>query len=388
MVISTDEKQAALAAELKKIIEGSLSELVPAAVKAEFGKEAATFAAKMELERRSFGFDSTGLSNTEKKEFAEKFIQAIQGKALLSEVSASGGLLLPENVYAAIFRIASKGGLILSMARKIPLTTDRTSVPRYTAAELEGEYLGSDAELSETTPSFGNAIMQLRKWGLIMRIDRSLLAQASVNLTDFLIGLAAEGLALRIDRSGFAGTTPFVGILNESSVPAVTLASGSTTYAALTIDKVQDLIGAADIDATGGAALFMHLSVLTELFKKRTNSGGDLELTAANPILGAEAGVTAKFPQAMFRGYPVYCSKILPKTSDGSQNGKPFVIFGSLQNLLYGDGGTMEFATSADATVGGKNVFAANQMAVRFTHEHSLAVGLPAAFSVLKTSAS
>jgi HK97 family phage major capsid protein len=166
------------------------------------------------------------------------------------------------------------------------------------------------------------------------------------------------------------------------------LAGGSTTYAVLTVDKVQDLIAAADVDAVSGAAFFMHASVLAELFKKRTNSGGDLELTAATPILSAMAGETSRFPQAMFRGYPVYTSKVLPKVSDGSQAGKPFIIFGSLKNLFYGDMGQMEFATSTEATVSGKSSFVTNQVAVRFLHDHAITVGLPSAFAVLKTAAS
>lgn len=388
MATMTDEKQVALAQELKTIVEGTLKEIIPEAVKTEVGQQAAAFAAKMELERRTLGGDSTGVTKAEKIDFCEKMLNSAQGKAMLTDTSASGGLLVPENVYSNIFRIASQGGLILSMATKIPLSTDRTTVPRYTGAELEGEYLGVDAELSETTPSIGDAVLQLRKWGLMHRVDRKLLQFSAVNVIDFLMGLAAEGLALKIDRGGFTGVTPFVGILNDANVPTVSLASGSTTYAVLTVDKVQALIAAADVDAVSGAAFFMHASVLAELFSKRTNTGGDLELTAATPILSAMAGETSRFPQAMFRGYPVYTSKVLPKVADSSQAGKPFIIFGSLKNLFYGDTGQMEVATSYDATVNSKNVFAADQVAVRFLHDHAVTVGLPSAFAVLKTAAS
>jgi HK97 family phage major capsid protein len=388
MATMTDEKQVALAQELKTIVEGTLKEIIPEAVKTEVGQQAAAFAAKMELERRMLGQDSTGLVKAEKLEFCEKILDSATGKAMLTDTSASGGLLVPENVYSNIFRIASQGGLVLSMAQKIPLATTRTTVPRYTGAELEGEYMGVDTELSETTPSVGDAILHTRTWGLVHRVDRKLLEFSAVNVTDFLMGLAAEGLALKIDRGGFTGTTPFVGILNDANVPTVSLAGGSTTYAVLTVDKVQDLIAAADVDAVSGAAFFMHASVLAELFKKRTNSGGDLELTAATPILSAMAGETSRFPQAMFRGYPVYTSKVLPKVSDGSQAGKPFIIFGSLKNLFYGDMGQMEFATSTEATVSGKSSFVTNQVAVRFLHDHAITVGLPSAFAVLKTAAS
>jgi len=56
--------------------------------------------------------------------------------------------------------------------------------------------------------------------------------------------------------------------------------------------------------------------------------------------------------------------------------------------LILGDKGTMTLAQSDSATVGGKNVFAANQKALRATHDHAIAIGLPTAAVVIRTSAS
>jgi len=44
--------------------------------------------------------------------------------------------------------------------------------------------------------------------------------------------------------------------------------------------------------------------------------------------------------------------------------------------------------TAVCAFVGGKNVFAANQKALRATHDHAIAIGLPTAAVVIRTSAS
>jgi hypothetical protein len=46
----------------------------------------------------------------------------------------------------------------------------------------------------------------------------------------------------------------------------------------------------------------------------------------------------------------------------------------------------MEVARSEHTTVGGKNVFLANQTAMRFLHRHALTIGLPASLVVAKTS--
>ena len=75
----------------------------------------------------------------------------------------------------------------------------------------------------------------------------------------------------------------------------------------------------------------------------------------------------------------------MPSTTAVSTN---FVIFGSLRHFYVGQRAELSVAISQDATVGTDNLFAANMSAVRVITRMAGSVGLPGAFSILKTAAS
>ena len=380
--------------QLEDTVKGHLDEFLgkamPELIGTKVAEEGKKWAAQMALERATSGRDTTGLSHEQKQEFCAKFIEAASGKtAQTSEVGENGGLLIAPEVYAGIFRIAQQAGFVASMATRIPMEgTNEVTVPRFTGSDLEGSYLGVDTEGTETSVAFGDAVLTSKKWILLFRIDRSLIKKASVSIADFLMGLIAEGLAINLDRQGFRGTSPFVGIFNDSAVPVVTLASGSTTYAAFEGDKASEAIAAVDGNTLADCAFFIHQTVWHNVRIKKASSSGNYFASGYDAPILHDAGKGALQPQGTIWGYPVYCPKVLPKTSDSSQAGTPFGVFGSLKNLFYGDSGNLEISQNDAAVIGSRSAFASNQVGMRAIHEHALAVGLPAGMVVLKTAAS
>ena len=93
-------------------------------------------------------------------------------------------------------------------------------------------------------------------------------------------------------------------------------------------------------------------------------------------------------PAGEMWNFPVFTTDQLPTNAQTAVSTK-FGVFANLAKaLIIGDRGSMTVAQSDSATVGGKNVFAANQKAIRVTHDHAIAIGLPTAAVVIKTSAS
>jgi len=92
-------------------------------------------------------------------------------------------------------------------------------------------------------------------------------------------------------------------------------------------------------------------------------------------------------PAGVLWDYPVYTSDYLPDNSTTAIS-TAFGFFGNLKlGLFVGDRGPIEVAKSDSATVGGKNVFAANQTAIRVLHRHAISIGLPAALVKIVTAA-
>jgi len=325
--------------------------------------------------RKMFGDDIKAIARSEKAAYLESSDQA-------------GGYLVPKEVHSEILRIAETVGLIARDARRWPQGSDELEIPRYTGSALQGEYLGEDEEGDETQEDLGVARLNVKRWQLILRLSNSLLADSSVNLSDWLMAMASEGMSYRLDREGFMGGTyagsPFVGLLASNDVTTQTLGSGATGFEDVSLEEASTAIGSIKTAALNDAAFYFHRTVWAKI---RAQKSGDNYVYGQSNLasLRRESGIQ---PVGEILGYPVYTTDVLPAYSASAVSTK-FGVFGNLKlALAWGDRGPMEIARSTDATVGGKSLFRADQQAFRFKHRHAIAMQLPAAAVVLKTAAS
>jgi HK97 family phage major capsid protein len=362
-------------------------------------------------ERSVKGIDITGLSTDQKMAFAKQVQAVFRGnrdgalkvkanEALIEEQDNRGGYLVEPEVAAAILRIAASVGTILKQAQKWPMKTDELGIPNYTGSFLTGSYIGVDLPGSVTGLTFGQAVLIARKWQLAFTVGNDLLADASVQLADWLMAMAGEALANMIDQQGFVGggtvagtaySGPFVGIFNTANVNTYTLASGSTTYA-----KFNPVTDAANVIATleesilDSAAWYFHRTVWAAVRSELASSSGIpfLFLSGAGSNLKDEAGGGPIKPAGEMAGYPVFTNRWLPATTVGSQAGTAFGLFGNLKACAFGDKGDLRVAQFESGSFGGKEVALSDQRGIVYKHRHAFVVVLPKAFTVISTAAS
>lgn len=395
-----DEKMLeAIRGEMKTIVTASIKESLPEVVEGQVSEQVKAIVAKMRVDRAMYGQDASGLSDDQKLMLAEDFKNIANGSlqagrtkaAILSSSDEAGGYLIPDELYNGILRVAASAGIVARDAMRLPMGSTSMDVPRYTAGDLEGGYLGEDTEGTETTVTFGDAKLVAKTWYVLLRVSNTMLSNTSVNLTDWLIGLIAEGLAVKLDKEGFKGGTyagsPFVGLLGSTEVTTFTMATGKDTFAEFDMDEASDVIASMPESLLNGAAFYFNRTVWAKVRTKKDTAGAY--------VVGANGGIVAMNfkkegiqPAGELWGFPVFTTDQLPTNAQTAVSTK-FAVFANMSKaLIIGDKGTMTLAQSDSATVGGKNVFAANQKALRATHEHAIAVGLPTAAVVIKTAAS
>jgi len=380
--------------ELKAEFKGMLDDSIKANLEEIVGKEIADKieASLNNIRARSIleGRDIIGVDADTKIKFVQDIRNISRGEkaAYLESSDQTGGYLVPTEVHAGILRIAETVGIIARDSRRWPMGSDTLEIPRYTGAAMQGEYVGEDEEGDETQNDLGVARLNAKVWMLIYRIGNTLLSDANVSIADWLMTMAAEGMAYRLDREGFVGGTfvgsPFVGILQSPDVTVQTLAATLTGFEDLTVEEASNAIANLPTAALGKAAFYFHRSVWARI---RAQKSGDNYVFGQSNLatLRRENGIQ---PVGEILGYPVFTTDVLPAYSTSGVS-KKFGVFGNLElALAWGDRGPMEVAKSDSATVGGKSVFRANQTAVRFTHRHAITMQLPAAAVVLKTAAS
>jgi HK97 family phage major capsid protein len=256
---------------------------------------------------------------------------------------------------------------------------------------MQGSYVGEDAAGTESQNDIGIAKLKSAQWMNIVRLSNKLIAKANVNVAEWLMALVAEGLAYRLDREGFVGGTyagsPFVGLLASNDVTTQTLASTLTGFEDVTIAEASEAIGAIPTAALQDAAFYFHRTVWAQLRPQKDATSGQFAFNHQNMMLSLrkESGIQ---PVGEILGYPVYTTDVLPAYSTSAVSTK-FGVFGNLKlALAMGEDGPMSMARSESAVINSVSTFERNQTAMRFTHDHALAIALPAAAVVLKTAAS
>jgi len=305
----------------------------------------------------------------------------------------------------------------MSQAAKWSMTTDELAIPAFTGSFLKGAYLGIDAPGVVTGITFNQAQLIVKKWQLAFVVGNDLLADASVNVADWLLSLAGEALANEIDYQGFIGGAntgdPFLGLLNypttttvaESGMTTTTYilggssSSGSTTFEKYALmDDSSAMIGDLEETLLDGAAFYMHRSVWAKVRIDKDTAGNYILPFAglAKPDAAVEnhpGGGPIK-PAGEILGYPVYTNRWLPAIGASSVNGysdttsTPFMVFGNMRAMAFGDKGEMRVGQFESGSFGGKEIALADQRGLVYKHRHALTVGIPRAFVIGKTSAS
>lgn len=381
MLEETSAKSATSAVEAKMKELGLDQGVKSLAFKGSFGSMSEEQAAKLGAKEKMGSFI--------KAVFEKDMASLTAFKALTEGTGSAGGFVVPEEFAAEVNRVVEDFGLVAKLSRIFPMKSDTLNVPRLSAT-VTVSFPGEATAGTASQPTFEQVVLSAKSCVGITPMSNELLADANISVVDLLIELFAEAIAGRMDQEGLAGTgSPFTGILTDAGVTVVQPANGtgaSTFTGAATPDQARQLISNIKPWALQGACFIMHRTVWALMQTTKASSGGEYFTSAANPVLintGAQG-----FPTAMagtLWGYPVYLSDKMPTTTAVSTK---FIIFGNLKNLYVGQRADMAVAISQDATVGSDNLFAANMSAVRVVSRWAVAVGLPSAFAVLKTSAS
>ncbi len=382
----------------KSVVDNVMEEKLKSVVGQQVASEVRSIVEKMRIERALTGRDRSGLTEDQKKSFVELNKKVAFGastkanEALIEESDSRGGFLVPKEVASAILRIAASVGIVLSQAAKWPMGTDEKEIPSYTGSFLEGEYLGVDAPGSVTAMGFGQAVLQAKKWQLAFVLGNDLLGDAVVDLADWLLALAGEALANKIDKQGFVGNSdPFIGALNNTDVTQFTLASGKTGFANFDVlADSSDVIAQVEESVLPGAAFYMHRTVWAKLRAQKDTAGNFIlpfAGLASSAVLQDNPTGGGVRPAGEILGYPVFTCRHLPDITQTAVS-KNFIVFGNFKAAAYGDKGDLRIAQATSGSFGGKEIALADQTGLVYKHRHAFTLALPAAFVKVRTAAS
>ena len=374
-------------------------------------KAAKEFAKRMAAERLAYGKDSTGLDESQKAQIALAAIELSgvkantagelrekAGEELNTVVDSRGGYLVPKETANAIAYIAKQTGLVTRLgAQYWPMQSEKLEVPAYSGNLLEWQFYTEDInndrqEVAVQSIAFDAALLDAKDGQLPFALTKSLLRNANVNVADFLLYLAGASFANTVDKQALVGAgSPFTGVVNTTGVAAVTLPTGSTTYAAIAsnIDKLHEAVATLDESARDGSAFVMHSSVWHEIVVNAKNSNGDplINLDAQSGAILQYKQATGLTPAGFIYGYPVFTNRNMPSTADATQANKPFVIFGNFVGVAYGMRDNLAMNKYESGVWAGRELSLTGRVGLSFEATAAIAVAIKDAFAVIKTAA-
>jgi len=337
----------------------------------------------LEAERKTV--PTAGDATDKKIEAMEKMAQIIQAmaakdyvtvKALTEGTDSEGGYLVPEEFRAEVIRLAGEYGIARRYCRVVPMTRDVMKFPTVESG-VTASWVDEGGTIGTSQPTFGQVTLTARKLAAITVMTNELLADANVDVVRLLQQLFAEALAQAEDDALFNGSAGgnIPGILNNANVTTVTMSAGNTSFADVTADDLADMIDQIPTNAARNARFYLHRNILTYLRKLKDNNG---QYIWQPPASGQPGTIW---------GYPYELSEVMPDNSDDGA-GKPFIVFGDLRYVLFGDRQQVSIKISTEGTVGNVKLFETDQQAIRFIERIDIQLAVPSALVVLKTATS
>jgi HK97 family phage major capsid protein len=253
-------------------------------------------------------------------------------RALVEGTDSEGGYLVPEELRSEVFRVLPDVTVMRNLARIIPMTTDTlklNSLGARPVAYWTGEYQSK----STTSAEFGQVVLSPNDLVCLLPVSEQLLADANINLVQFITQLFAEAIGLAEDKAFFTGSGSGQprGITQEA-ITSIN-AGGNPDF-----DDIIDLIDSVPSRVTSSPkAAFVGNRRAKKAFRKMKDSDGDY-IWRDGGAAKNNNGETVRLPNTLY-GYPFYEQNDLP----GSE-----LYFGDWSMYIIGDRQTMAVSTTTE----------------------------------------
>lgn len=242
-------------------------------------------------------------------------------KALIEGTDAEGGYLVPDELRAEVFRILPDVSIMRRIARVIPMASDTlllTSLAARPSAYWTSEY----ASKTTSSAEFGRTTLTANDLVCLLPVSHQLLADANINVAQFIIELFAEAIGLAEDTAFFtgSGTGRPRGINQETLTSVNALNSVSFDDVIALIDSVPQRI------TQSPRAAFVGHRYAKRILRQLKDSNNNY-IWRDGGAAGNNAGETRRLPDTLY-GYAFHEQNDLAQTE---------LYFGDWSFYIIGD---------------------------------------------------
>jgi HK97 family phage major capsid protein len=228
--------------------------------------------------------------------------------ALSTGDGSKGGFLVPEPMEASIIRLVEDRGVYRRFARPYPMTTAVDHHPRRESG-VTVYFVGENEEVTASDPTVGDVELVAKTMAALVKISKRLNMTSIISIADWLTTEMAYGLADKEDEAGFNGdgTSTYGGISGWKTALAAgsiqDAASGNVSFATLDLADFRNAIGKVKHVTGADNAWYINKTGYELSMQRLKDAGG-----------GNNNMNLAEGSDAMFLGYPVRFTQVLPST--------------------------------------------------------------------------
>jgi len=220
-------------------------------------------------------------------------------RALVEGTDAEGGYLVPEELRTEVFRVLPDFAVMRNLARILPMSTDTLKLNSL-AARPTAYWTSEYQSKSTTSAEIGQVTLSPNDLVCLLPITEQLMADANINIVQFIVGLFAEAIAIAEDKAFFTGSG--TGQPRGISIETISNQAASTTP---TLDDIIDLIDLVPqrVSKSNKAAFVGHRKVKRILRKIKDTSGDYIWRDGKGGVGGG--GDVIRLPDTLY-GYPFH----------------------------------------------------------------------------------
>jgi HK97 family phage major capsid protein len=245
-----------------------------------------------------------------------------------------GGALVPIEFMPNLVWLTEQYGVARKLANVVPMSRDVMTVPRKTGIAAMTP-AAEDSAITATDNTFGNVTLTSKKYAVLTRVSRELLADSAINVADEVARSIAEAQAIAEDQAYFLGdgTATYANQIGlAQALPSGNVSSG-LAWGSITTATFLGVMASLQFVNESRLAFVCSRQFYYQVMLRLEKALNQYK-TLAEGLPGANA---------MFLGYPVFFSQVLPITSGATRA----CYFGDFMGgSMIGDRRQLEIATS------------------------------------------
>lgn len=287
-----------------------------------------------ESERRA---EVSGLTKSDRADFGKKLKGIYVEKSgpqglkaddyILTTATGKGEELVGEQIAQGIYKVAENTGVVLSLAKFVKMNSQTyTQVVNNTTGK-NGAFVDEGNSVARDSEAFAKISVIAKKWKKAISVSEDAIKFSEpVDLANYIISQIGECFGAFIDEVAFAKIT------SSAAIEKIAVTGGPTK---ISYDNLVDMTTKAPETLDDKLVFVGNREILGEVRKLKDGNDRPLVDNYVSGALIKNTNNAGKSAKAELLNYPFYTTNAMNKVTQATA-GKPFLFFGSIDDVLLG----------------------------------------------------